>query len=102
MSEEAIISEAQSASYESAPHFCKISSKVAREALPDIGLVIIKGKISLGTCKALHIGERAADKKSLAPDAVNRLTLITKAQSDGKSLHALIAPSLAPLRKAEK
>ena len=58
VSVEAIRTEAHREAKESGPYLLIISPYVAREALPEIGLVKIRGKISLGTPIKSKNGER--------------------------------------------
>lgn len=102
MSDEAIIKELHSASYESTPYLDNMSSNVAREAPPDKGRVMISGSIPEGICKKSQAPDKSPVKKSLAPEAVNILTPTTNAHKVGRSLQALIAPDFAPSKNEEK
>ena len=102
MSEDAIISDAQRAGKLSAP-FCERSSpKVASEALPEIGLVNIKGKSSFGTPILSKKGETSWLSSSPAPEAVSMLTPTINAHRVGSRFTADTAPFFAPLKKLSK
>ena len=102
MSDEAIITEAQREAKESAPVFDIICSNVAIDALPEIGRVIISGKMSEGSPILLKSGASISLIKSQAPEAVNILTATIRAHIVGKSEKALLHPSFAPLINDEK
>ena len=102
VSEEDIINELQIPSKESTPYFVNIPSKVAREALPDNGRVIMSGSIPDGTLKKVKTGETKLLIKSLAPDLSKIVIPTTNAQMVGSNLHALKMPSFAPNKKEEK
>lgn len=79
-----------------------ISPKVAKEALPEMGLVKIRGNISLGTPILSKNGDNKWVIRSLMPDPVNMLTPTIKAHIVGSSFIALVAPSVAPFKKLLK
>ena len=76
--------------------------KVAREALPDSGLVIIKVISSEGTPIKSNTGLRSSAIYELKPDDESIFTPTIKAHIVGSKEKAEIAPLLAPLKKELK
>ena len=102
MSLEARITDAQRALKESGPSLERISVKVAIEALPERGLVIIRVKISLGIPTSSSTGDSHFAKSSDAPEEENMETPTINAHIVGKSLRLAFAPSETPPKNAEK
>ena len=72
----------------STPKFLIISTAIAVDALPEIGLIIISGKISGGIWKTFKIGKSILPNKSRIPEF-----LPTKV---GNILMTVWIPSLEP------
>lgn len=102
MSVEAIITELAIPTSVSVPHFLSKFSKKAREALPENGLKISKGKISLGIPKREKIGAKILDISSARPEPRSILTETISAHIEGRSENAPFAPFDAPSKKQEK
>lgn len=102
MSVEAIITELTIPTKVSGPHFLNKLSKKASEALPENGLKISKGKISLGIPIFESIGAKILDIASHIPEPRSILTEIISAHIDGKREKAPLAPFAAPSKKQEK
>lgn len=102
MSDDAIITEAQIPTSESAPYFSNIPSKVATDALPEKGLSSIKGKSSEGILKKPKIGESHLLINGSIPEDKNIDTETIKAHIVGKTANELFIPFFAPLKKLSK
>ncbi len=102
MSVEAIITDAQIPTKESAPHRLSKLSKNASEALPENGLKISKGKISLGIPMRENIGAKSLVITSQMPEPRSILTETISAHIEGRSEKAPFAPFDAPSKKQEK
>ena len=80
----------------SGPYFFSPSDKSARDALPDIGLSIAKGKTSFGIINMLVNGFSKFEKSSIHPDAVKIFIATINPMITGTILTTTDNPSLAP------
>ena len=86
----------------SAPYYENISSSIAIEALPETGLVTIKGISSEGT-PTLESGTLSnSETKSSAPETLSIFTDMTRAHSVGRIEKEVDIPSFAPVIKLSK
>lgn len=79
-----------------------ISSKVAREALPENGRKRIRGKSPDGTPIKSKNGDKKEEITFSAPDETNIETDTISAHIDGKREAAPFTPNFAPFKKLEK
>ena len=80
----------------STPKFFIISKATAVDALPEIGRIIIKGKISDGILNRFKKGDKLFFSKSKIPEVLSALIAKKSAISVGKMLITVFIPSLAP------
>lgn len=86
----------------STPKFFIISNATAVDALPEIGLININGKTSLGIFSNPKNGFKAFCIKSKIPEFLRALIAKNKAISVGKILITVSIPSFAPNQKTIK
>lgn len=80
----------------STPEIFIISNATAVEALPDIGLISIKGNISFGMLNKFKTGEQMFWNASKIPEFLRALIAKKRAISVGKIFITVSIPSLAP------
>ena len=80
----------------STPKFLIISTAIAVDALPEIGLIIISGKISGGIWKTFKIGKSILPNKSRIPEFLKALIARNNPTKVGNILMTVWIPSLEP------
>lgn len=102
VSDDPIITEAHNETKLSAPYFSKRPLSIAIDALPDNGLVIIKGMSSDGMPIFESGSVSNSETRSSTPDTSSIRTLIKRAHNVGISENELFTPCSAPSRKNSK
>ena len=102
VSVEPIITDAISPILLSTPKLFIISVAIAIEPLPDIGLSIASGSISLGTLKVLNIGFIIFITKSIVPEFLSITIAKNNPTNVGKIFITISIPSFAPFRNKSK
>ena len=76
-----------------------MSSAIAVDALPEIGLINIRGNTSAGIFNKLRNGDNAFCKTSKIPEFLSALIAKNKAINVGNIFITVSMPSLAPTKK---
>lgn len=79
-----------------------ISIATAVEALPEIGLISIKGNTSFGICNKFKIGDEAFWISSKIPEHLRALMAKNSAIRVGNILITVSIPSFVPTKKVSK